>query len=135
MPLDGTILGFKNIWYRPAMENAEQREIEPGLKILAVAPVYFCASKLEAFEDRGNNDYIGSRDLEDVITVVDGRAALVREIQAARDDVRSYLAQEVAQLCGAREFLDALPGHLPPDKASQERITMVLAGLKEIASL
>jgi hypothetical protein len=74
-----------------------------------------------------------SRDLEDVIAVVDGRAALVGEIQAARNDVRSYLAHEIAKLCGAREFLDALPGHLPPDRASQERITMVLARLKAIA--
>jgi hypothetical protein len=121
MLLDGTILGFKNNWYRPAMENAEQREIEPGLKILLVAPMYFCTSKLEAFGDRGTNDYMGSRDLEDVIAVVDGRAALVGEIQAARNDFRSYLAQEVAQLCGAREFLDALQGHLPPDKAGTER--------------
>jgi len=36
MPLDGTILGFKNSWYGRAMENAERREIEPGLKILVV---------------------------------------------------------------------------------------------------
>jgi hypothetical protein len=135
MPLDGKILGFKNTWYGPAMQTAEQRELEPGLKILLVNAVYFCASKLEAFGDRGKSDYLGSRDLEDVIAVVDGRAELIREIQSAAKDVRSYLAQEVAKLCGAREFLDALPGHLPPDAASQERMGTVLARLKEIASV
>jgi len=31
------------------MGSAEQRELEPGLKILLVNAVYFCASKLEAF--------------------------------------------------------------------------------------
>jgi hypothetical protein len=36
-----------------------------------VSPVYFCASKLEAFGDRGKNDYLGSRDLEDLIAVVE----------------------------------------------------------------
>jgi len=77
MPLDGKILGFKNRWYGPAMETAEERELEPDLKILMVSPVYFCASKLEAFGDRGKNDYLGSRDLEDLIAVVDGRAELV----------------------------------------------------------
>lgn len=135
MPLDGRILGFRNSWYGPAMTSAEQRELEPGLKILLVNPVYFCASKLEAFGDRGKNDYMGSRDLEDVIAVVDGRPGLAREIQAAREDVRSYLAQEIKKLCDAREFLDALPGHLPPDAASQERTGAILGRLKEIASL
>jgi hypothetical protein len=135
MPLDGSILGFKNTWYRPAMAAAEERELEPGLKILMVSPVYFCASKLEAFADRGKNDYLGSRDLEDVIAVVDGRRELVGEIQAAQGDVRSYLGKEIAKLLGAREFLDALSGHLAPDSASQERIITVMARLREIALL
>src|SRR5580704_399290 len=117
------------------METAEERELEPGLRISMVSSVYFCASKLAAFGDRGKNDYWGSRDLEDVIAVVDGRAELVGEIRAAQNNVRYYLAEEIAKLCGAREFLDALAGHLPPDAASQERITTVLARLKEITSL
>ncbi len=134
MPLDEKILGFKNTWYGPAMETAEERELESGLKILMVSPVYFCASKLEAFGDRGKNDYAGSRDLEDLIAVVDGRAELVGEIQAAQSDVRSYLAKNIAKLLGTRGFVDALPGHLAPDSASQERIATVTARLKQIAS-
>jgi len=117
------------------METAEERKLEPGLTILMVSPVYFCASKLEAFGDRGKNDYLGSHDLEDLIAVVDGRAELVGEIKATQSDVRSYLANEITKLLGARGFGDALPGHLAPDSASQERITTVMARLKEIASL
>lgn len=109
--------------------------MEPGLKIFMVSPVYFCASKLEAFGDRGKNDHLGSRDLEDLIAVVDGRKELVGEIQAAQSDVRSYLAKEITKLLSTRGFVDALPGHLAPDSASQERITTVMARLKEIASL
>jgi hypothetical protein len=133
MPLDGSILGFKNTWYEPAIATAEERDLEPGVRILMVSPVYFCASKLEAFDDRGENDYLGSRHLEDVIAVVDGRQELVGEIQAAQSDVRSYLGKEVTKLLGARKFVDALPGHLAPDSASQERITTVMARLREIA--
>jgi len=117
------------------METAEERELEPGLRILMVSSVYFCASKLEAFGDRGKKDYAGSRDLEDLIAVVDGRAELVGEIQTARSDVRSYFTKEIAKLLGARGFVDALPGHLAPDSASQERLTTVMARLKEIAAL
>lgn len=117
------------------METAEERELEPGFKTLLVGPVYFCASKLEAFGDRGKNDYAGSRDLEDLIPVVDGRAELVGEIQAAQNDVRSHLAEEIIKLLAAREVLDALPGHLALDPASQERITSMMARLREISSL
>jgi hypothetical protein len=35
----------------------------------------------------------------------------------------------------APAFADALPGHLPPDSASQARIATVTSTLKEIASL
>ena len=88
--------------------------MEKGLKIRLVAPVYFCASKLEAFAGRGKNDFHASRDLEDLIAVVDGRGELVAEVQAAENDVRSYLAKEIKKLISMRAFNDALPGHVPP---------------------
>jgi hypothetical protein len=102
------------------MDHAEERELEKDLKIRLVAPVYFCASKLEAYAGRGKNDFHASRDLEDLIAVVDGRAELVGEIQVAASDVRSYLAKEIKKLISIREFNDALPGHLPPDPARTE---------------
>jgi len=39
---------------------------------LIAAPV-FIATKLEAFHDRGGGDFLASHDLEDIVTVVDGR--------------------------------------------------------------
>lgn len=135
MPLDGKILGFSSAWYGPAIDAAEERELETGLKIRMVSSVYFCASKLEAFGDRGKNDYQGSRDLEDVIAVVDGRAELLGEIRVSNGDVRSYLAKEIKKLIAVRGFMDGLPGHLAPDAASQARITTVASRLAEIAAL
>jgi hypothetical protein len=135
MPLDKKILGFSNTWYRPAMDHAGEHELEKDLKIRLVAPVYFCASKLEAFAGRGKNDFHASRDLEDLIAVVDGRAELVGEIQAAARDARSYLAEEIKKLISIREFNDALPGHIPPDAASQNRVGMIISRLEDIASL
>ena len=74
MPLDAKILGFSNLWYKPAMDSAVVNELEADLRVRVVTAVYFCATKFEAFAGRGKNDYQSSHDLEDLIAVVDGRA-------------------------------------------------------------
>jgi hypothetical protein len=73
--------------------------------------------------------------LEDFITVVDGRVELVGEIEAAKFDVRSYIASETRALLRTRRFLDALPGYLLPDSASQARRDVLVSRLRAIAAL
>jgi hypothetical protein len=73
--------------------------------------------------------------VEDLIAVIDGRAELVGEIRAAASDVRSYLAKEIKKLTSLRAFNDTLPGHVPPDAASQERVGTIISRLEEIGSL
>lgn len=135
MPLDARILGFANTWYRPAMDHAEERELESGLKIRLVSPVYFCASKLEAFAARGKGDFAASKDLEDLIAVIDGRSELVGEVRSAEGDVRGYIAKEVKPLISISAFRDALPGHVLSDSTSQARVGTIISRLEEISSL
>jgi len=135
MPLDEKILGFSNRWYKPAMDSAVARELEPGLRVRVVTGLFFCATKLEAFAGRGKNDYLASHDLEDLVSVVDGRAELVEEIYAGPEDVRTYIASEITKLLAIGSFVDALPGYLLPDAASQARISTVLERLKQIAGV
>ena len=92
MPLDESVLGFSNRWYEAALGSAQEYELEPGLHIRVVTAPYFCATKIEAFRGRGKGDYLSSHDLEDLITVVDGRSGLVNELRSAPADVRSYIA-------------------------------------------
>jgi predicted nucleotidyltransferase len=134
MPLNETILGFSNRWYESAHRSAQDYELETDLHIRVVTPPYFCATKIEAFRGRGNGDYRSS-DLEDLVTVVDGRSELLKELQAAPDDVRSYVAEAIGQLLRTDEFTDALPGYLLGDAASQSRINIVLERLNEISKL
>ena len=129
MPLDEETLGFTNRWYRAAMEAAEGYEISPGLVIKVVSPPYFCATKMEAFDGRGNGDYLASHDLEDIIAVIDGREDLVNEIQQAPEDVRSFIAGKVREWLKTGRFLDALPGHL----GGNERLELVRDRLQRIA--
>jgi hypothetical protein len=51
---------------------------------------------------------------------------LPQEIQKAPEDVRSYIASEIKKLLGTSAFIDALPGYLLPDSASQARISTLL---------
>lgn len=109
MPIDEGALGFANRWHRPAMEAAE-RDDRAGLSVRRITPVYFVATKLEAFRGRGAGDYLASHDLEDVTTVVDGREELVAEVRDASQDVRGYIQREFGELLRSEDFLNAMPG-------------------------
>ncbi len=50
----------------------------------------------------------------------------------ADTDLRTYLAAHVKTLLATRAFLDALPGHLPPDAASQDRVPLVLKRMETL---
>ena len=105
------------------------------LEIRIVTSPFFIATKLEAFKGRGKGDFFGSHDLEDLISVVDGRPALVTEVQAGAVDLRAYVRAEIHGLLSTPGFLDALPGYLLPDAISQSRIGIVLRRLENLASL
>jgi predicted nucleotidyltransferase len=131
MPTDPSILGFSNRWYRPALENAQRTDIGKYEVRVITAP-YFLATKLEAFHGRGDKDYRMSHDLEDIITVIDGRPELVDEVHLAAADLQKYLSDEFRNLLSNQDFLEALPGHLLPDSASQQRIGLVVERVKKI---
>ena len=133
MPTDERILGFSNRWYAPAIRTARHAIVGPHT-IRAITAPYFLATKLEAFHGRGGGDHRASHDLEDIITVVDGRPELGDEIRAADAEIRGYLAAQAKALLATRAFLDALPGHLPPDAASQDRLPLLLRRVGAIAS-
>ena len=92
VPLDEKILGFANRWSKPGFEAATVAVLPSGLQLRHLSAPYFMATKLEAFKDRGNNDVYLSHDLEDVISVVDGREELHDELSAASPEVRSFVA-------------------------------------------
>jgi hypothetical protein len=79
--------------------------------------------------------YFASHDLEDIITVVDGRPSLLAEVQASESKLRAYLGEAVAMLLSQSRFLDALPGFLPPDAANQARISQLTRNLSELSRL
>lgn len=128
------ILGFSNRWYETALRTAVRVPLSGALAIRLVAPPCFLATKLEAFEDRGGGDYLESHDLEDVLSVVDGRPEIVAEVAQADPAVRAYVSRVFARLLADDGFLNALPG-LVMDGSPAIRAPAVRERLKAIAAM
>jgi hypothetical protein len=126
MANDAAILGFSNRWYPAVCATATRVALEPDFSIRLVTPPLFVATKLEAFHGRGDGDLFGSRDLEDVVALIDGRGELPDEVAGAPAPVRGFLADALRELLARPRFGDAVRGHLPPDSTSQARATIVL---------
>ncbi len=133
MPIDPSVLGFANRWYPEALRTQRTVRLPSGVEIAVVSPPAFLATKLEAFLGRGQGDYASSHDLEDFVSVVDGRGGLVEEVAASSDDVREFLSIELGRLLADERFLSALPGHLPSDSGSQARVPILLERLRALA--
>ena len=126
---------FSNRWYADAIRHAQTTRLPGGTEVRVITGPYFIATKLEAFEGRGRSDHAASHDIEDVIAVIDGRPELVEEVQGSPSDLRAYLSQKFGSLLRDQRFLDGVPGHLPPDEASQGRLGIVLDRMKLFAAL
>jgi hypothetical protein len=126
MPLEKSVLGFSNRWYRGALETARPATLPSGAIIRLITAPFFLGTKMEAFRGRGAGDFFASHDLEDFIAVVEGRETLLGEIQSAPVDLISYLAEAATELLAAPRFRDALPGYLPGDAISQRRVPVVV---------
>ena len=103
-----------------------------GQQVRLITAPYFLATKLEAFLGRGKNDFRTSHDLEDIVTVIDGRPEIVDEVPLAASDLRTFLSDEIRALLSNREFREALPGHLLPDAASQQRLGLVVNRMQQL---
>lgn len=133
MPTNAGILGFSNKWYSDSLRHARKWEID-GVRFLAVTPPYFLGTKLEAFHGRGDRDFWASHDMEDIVAVLDGNLDVVEEVARAGDDIRTYLADQFSALLSEEDFLDALPGHLPGDAATQQRVPLIMERMRRIVT-
>ncbi len=134
MPSDEKILGFSNQWYPLTIKTAEIVALDNETKIRLISAPLFIATKLVAFEGRGKGDMLLSHDLEDIVTVIDGRPSIVAEIKSSPINLRTYISEKFSSLLAKESFLSALPGHLPSDKASQSRLHLLERKLRELTT-
>jgi predicted nucleotidyltransferase len=116
MPDDEKILGFSNRWYKQGIETAIAHQLTDNLQIRHLTAPYFVATKFEAYGGRGNDDPLGSHDLEDVLIVVDGREELLPEVLASEAEVRRFVAEQFRALLDHRDFDNFLEGNITGPK-------------------
>ena len=126
VPTDKKILGFSNRWYQDAISRAIIKNLNDKTKVKIISPDYFIATKLEAFFDRGKNDYLGSHDLEDIISIIDGRSEIIDDIVHSTHNVKAFISKTFADLLANKNFMYALPGHLNYGGETEGRKKIVL---------
>ncbi|MDO3383685.1 hypothetical protein [Gilvimarinus algae] len=131
MPDDEAVLGFTNRWYTQALKSAAQYELPSTTIIRVVTPLYFLATKLEAYKGRGCADPLSSHDIEDLLNVVDGRPELLTELQQADGVLRQYLGKQFAQLLEHRDIAYVVQSTA---MGSAEREAIIFNRLEQMAT-
>ena len=75
------------------------------------SPLYFLASKLEAFIGRGNHDGRTSKDFEDIVFVLQNRLSIWSELLDANTEVFEYLKLTFANLMSNPNFEEWVDCH------------------------
>ena len=116
------------------MATATPYELDAEITINLVSPVYFVATKLEAWNGRGRGDALSSRDIEDILNLVDGRPELLGEIQSANVEVISYISHEVAKLLDDKNFQYAVSAQSGGDSGREDLLFERLESLAGVRS-
>jgi predicted nucleotidyltransferase len=132
MPSDGSILGFKNQWYPDGCRNAIEFHINETDRIKIFSAVYFLASKLNAFNDRGNNDGRTSSDFEDIVYILNNRSTIWDEMENASREVKLYLKVEFTRLINEQYFDEWISVHL--EYSEQRRVGYIVGGLRHFVT-
>ena len=80
---------------------------------------------------RGNNDFLGSHDLEDILTVIAGRVEISEEVALAEHAVKEYLKKTFEELLQNEQFEIALPGHVNDGPVTMQRVQAVIGRIKK----
>ncbi len=103
--------GFTNKWYQEGIETAIEVIRSPvSVKIFNLP--CFAASKIEAFKSRGKSDYLSSKDMEDIISVLEVSIDDMFEkvMPSTSKELQNYLKKEFQDLLKTSDFIDAIPG-------------------------
>lgn len=109
---------------------AEPHRLADDLEILALSAPGLLAAKLEAFGDRGAHDAAMSKDLDDIVALLDRRLGLGDEVAEAPAELRRFIATATRRLLGDGPVRDVISDLL----RDREREGRAIALLRTLSS-
>ncbi|MFI0427956.1 hypothetical protein [Mariniflexile sp. HMF6888] len=131
MPAEDSSIGISNTWYKPGFKFIQQIELPEGITINILPSPYFLATKIEAFKDRGKNDFYGSHDFEDIIYLLDNRTTIVKDILTSQKNVKQYIKQELKAIKNHPQADEIIAMHIHPF-IREERFKMLVEKIEMI---
>jgi predicted nucleotidyltransferase len=131
MPAEDSSIGISNKWYKPGFKNLQKAQLEKNVEIKILPAPYFLATKLEAFKDRGKNDFYGSHDFEDIIYLIDNRSTIVSEILEADEEVKQFIKRELTAIKNHKQSDEILAMHIHP-LIREERFKILIEKIDNI---
>lgn len=123
MPCDAGVLGFSNRWYAEGIRNKIAYILPSGRVINIFSPVYLLASKVEAFLGRGK-DLRLSKDMEDIVILLDGCEVLEEEFNRTRGAVKVFLGSWFGE--NRENLQEAVLSFLPDSSVNREDLVIDL---------
>lgn len=112
MPVEGEkILGFGNAWYKRAFDDKVQFKLDKQIQVNILPPALFVATKLEAFNSRGNKDGRTSEDFEDIVFILSNRSAIWNDMRICDNTLKNYLKNEFARLLSNKYLEEWIAAH------------------------
>jgi len=117
MPTQTDIIGFSNKWYPEGFAHAVPVNLG-GQEVKIFALPYFLATKLEAFKNRGKQDYRTSSDFEDLVYILENNSTIAQTLAVTSSKLQQYLKVEFARLLADPDFEEGIFAHLEPAHAA-----------------
>ena len=130
MASNDTMRGPTNRWFARGFDSLQNFTIKDNDIQILSAP-YYLATKFEAYNHRGNNDYRTSHDFEDIVYVLDNRINIVNEIKQSDELVKNYLHEELSNIINSEYAEEILSAHLHP-LIVDKRYPMLLEKIRKI---
>lgn len=135
MPADPKILKFGNRWYKEAIISPLKYTTTDDIVIKYISAPYLLATKIDAFRERGNNDYVVSKDIEDIITVIAGCNEIVNELTKSNHRPLQFIQQFLKEALSNEAFHHALPGHVSDGRLTEARVQKVRSKIHQIINI
>lgn len=113
---------------------AEPHQLADDLEILALSAPGLLAAKLEAFGDRGAHDPAISKDLDDIVALLDRRLGVGAEVSGAPAEMRHFIAVVMTRLLGDGHVRDVI-SDLLRDRERERRAVELMRTLSSISPL